>query len=264
MMRSIRFAVVAIALIGLTRWQLAEPFFLVGYSMYPTFRPHEYLIVDKVGARLNGYERGDVVLLAEPGTGVRGLKRIVGLPGERVRVAPRGLAVWANGHFVWRTPPLPLTARAAFHGVRYRHVDLGPDEYFVLGDHWSVSLDSRHFGPVRRDALLGTAWLRVLPRPALRPGAPSPLPFGSDGGVRTVRQKGAGAQGRGEMRTELGMRVGDLAQRGSDGAGHVDASSLAGRSGNAHVPRQPEGATELAFERRDLLAHAFGTAEVTQ
>jgi signal peptidase I len=94
--------------------------------------------------------RGEVVVLAHPGAaGGEDVKRVVGLPGERVRLAGGGLEI--DG----RAVPEPWLDPAKAGSGAGLDLTLGPDEYAVLGDARSLSLDSRAYGPVRAWQLTG-------------------------------------------------------------------------------------------------------------
>lgn len=147
--------------IAMVRYFLFKPFYVKGQSMEPTFYPKEYLIVDEISYRFREPERGDVVVFRSPvSTKEFYLKRVLGLPGERVKVEnnkvivyndtyPQGIVV-EESYLVERTPG--ETA-----------VTLGPEEYFVLGDNRDASFDSRRFGAVHRKDIVGRTWLRGWP-----------------------------------------------------------------------------------------------------
>jgi signal peptidase I len=90
------------------------------------------------------------------------VKRVVGLPGERVRLHAGGLEV--DGR------PVPEPYLAGAHGAADLELRLGPGEYLVLGDHRAASTDGRDFGPVGADALLGRVRFAYWPPRRLRRG----------------------------------------------------------------------------------------------
>lgn len=120
--------------------------------MSPTLEDGDYV----VALRPRGLRRGDVVVVRRP-DGLEVAKRLVGLPGERVRV--RGGAVTVDG--------TPLREPYASGSGPPGEWVLGRDEYVVLGDARARSTDARTFGPVRRDAVLGVVRARYWPRPRL-------------------------------------------------------------------------------------------------
>ncbi|HHH41422.1 MAG TPA: signal peptidase I, partial [Chloroflexi bacterium] len=111
-----------------------------GSSMEPSLHSGQYLIVSKLSYRLGEPQRGDIVVFEPPnGTGEDYIKRIIGLPGERVEA--RDGAIWINGYRLeepYVASPVPYTGSW----------QLGPDEYFVLGDNRANSSDSHSWGPL--------------------------------------------------------------------------------------------------------------------
>jgi signal peptidase I len=146
---------------------VAQPYQVEQESMEQTVLPGEYILVDKVSPRFQGYRRGDIVVFRPPSGFTTGegsdkpfIKRIVGLPGETVEIR-------ADGHVAINGTELdeayvfdgqPTTGRP---GAR-RWVVPGGD-YFVMGDHRQSSTDSRDFGPVAGGDIIGRAWLRYWP-----------------------------------------------------------------------------------------------------
>ncbi len=154
---------------------VAQPFEVEQNSMIPTITPSEYVLIDKISPRFNDYRRGDIVVFQPPDGfgqgGVPFIKRVIGLPGDtvslqngRVYVAPAGgsavpleepyVALGVDGK---PAPTLPGDAQRTDSWVV-------PDgSYFVMGDNRRVSQDSRFFGPITRDLIIGRAWLRYFP-----------------------------------------------------------------------------------------------------
>ena len=127
--------------------------------MRPSFRDGDVLVVDTRAYRRSDPSRGDVVVVCGPREPERHeLKRVVGLAGEEVRFEDGLLHV--DG-MVLDEPylgGLPSTL-----GLEARRWSLGPDEYFVMGDDRVRSTDSREYGPVKADMLVGKALLRCWP-----------------------------------------------------------------------------------------------------
>jgi signal peptidase I len=121
-----------------------EPMLVQGGSMHPTLVPGQRVAVAPL---VRPPRRGDLVVLRRD-RNLEVVKRVVGLPGERVRLHPGGLEV--DGQAV---PEPYLEAGAPAAGEL--ELRLGPAEYLVLGDHRAASTDGRDFGPVGADALLG-------------------------------------------------------------------------------------------------------------
>ncbi len=132
-----------------------------GASMQPNFHTSERLIVDRVSLVFGAPVRGDVVVLDSPRADELLLKRVIGLPGETVTIQDG--RVYINGELLEETYVAEFCTYRACNGVW----TLGPDDYFVLGDNRSHSLDSHSFGPVARDAIVGVARVRYWPPDAL-------------------------------------------------------------------------------------------------
>ncbi|TSC56644.1 MAG: signal peptidase I [Parcubacteria group bacterium Gr01-1014_18] len=154
----LRVVMISLLIIVPVRYFLIQPFYVKGASMEPNFFDNEYLVVDEISYRFSEPQRGDIVVLKYP-RDIRQyfIKRIIGLPGERVRVADG--FVYING--------LQLGESAYLDKSVLTHKEdiwvLKDDEYFVLGDNRIASLDSRDFGPIRRSHIVGKTWIRGWP-----------------------------------------------------------------------------------------------------
>ncbi|MDO8425735.1 MAG: signal peptidase I [bacterium] len=159
----IRVVVIALAIIIPIRYFLVQPFYVKGASMEPNFEDHEYLVIDEVRYRLRDPERGDIVVFRYPfDPGQFFIKRVIGLPGERVEIGGGAVRVSNAEH----PNGFQLVEPYLASGVEtpgQRMVALGVDEYFVLGDNRTQSFDSKDFGPIKRRAIIGRAWLRGWP-----------------------------------------------------------------------------------------------------
>lgn len=134
---------------------LAQATVVFGQSMEPNLHPHQRLIVDKISYRLHAPQRNDIVVIRLPDMEELLVKRIVALPGELVEI--RSGIVYVNGEVVAEPFPHDMTP------YDMSPIVLGPLSYFVLGDNRSNSNDSRAFGPVTLDEILGRVWLRYWP-----------------------------------------------------------------------------------------------------
>lgn len=160
----VEIVVISLAIILPIRYFLIQPFYVKGASMEPTFDDHEYLIIDELSYRLRSPQRGEVVVFRYPlDPRQYFIKRIIGLPGETVRVTdskivitnaehPDGFAVDESRYL----SPDVLTAGD-------KTVKLADDEYFVMGDNRTASLDSRSFGPLPAKDIVGRVWIRGWP-----------------------------------------------------------------------------------------------------
>ena len=126
-----------------------------GQSMQPTLHNGQYLVVSKLAYWLRPPKRGDIVVFHPPnGSSDDYIKRIIGLPGERMRI--RDGAVLVDGAPIEETY---VNSQGAYSGSW----ELGPDEYFVLGDNRANSSDSHMWGTLPEDNIIGKAWLCYWP-----------------------------------------------------------------------------------------------------
>jgi signal peptidase I len=158
----VRVVLIAVVTIVLIRYFLFKPFYVKGQSMEPNFSERDYLIIDELTYRLRAPERGEVIVFKAPN--VRDeyyLKRILGLPGERIKIEDDKVIV-----FNLEYPKGKIVEEGAYLREQTQGsltVTLGADEYFVMGDNRDASFDSRRFGPIRRNSIVGRAWLRGWP-----------------------------------------------------------------------------------------------------
>ena len=135
-----------------------EPMLVNGGSMRPTLDPGQRIAVAPL---VRPPRRGDLVVLARS-QDLEVVKRVVGLPGERVRLAAGRLEVDGT--------PVPEPYLHGPPGAGELDLELGPAQYLVLGDHRAASTDGRDFGPVGADALLGLVRFAYWPPRRLRRG----------------------------------------------------------------------------------------------
>ena len=148
--------------------------------MVPSLAHRDSVLVAPARFRWNRLRRGDVAVFERPGgTGGVYIKRVVGLPGEDLRVA--GGRVFLDGELLEENyiqdSGDPETRNAGPDGPEAGNADgaegrewfNGPEEYFLLGDNRADSNDSRAFGPVPADLIKGRAWFRCWPPPRWRP-----------------------------------------------------------------------------------------------
>jgi signal peptidase I len=123
-----------------------------GRSMVPTLQDGERYLLDRWSYNYRSPERGDVVVLRDPGHPDLAIKRIVGMPGDTIHL--REGTVRVNGkRFI--EPYLSRGMRTYTPDLKDRLVLLGENQYFVLGDNRGVSEDSRYYGPIHRHRILG-------------------------------------------------------------------------------------------------------------
>jgi signal peptidase I len=131
---------------------LYQPVRVEGTSMLPGLEDHDRLFINKFVYHISSIHRGDIVVFHYPRDPEKSyIKRVIGVPGDRLRIE-RG-EVYLNGKIL----PEPYVPQK-FRDTRSLTETVVPeDEYFVMGDHRSISSDSREFGPVDRDLIYGKA-----------------------------------------------------------------------------------------------------------
>ncbi len=150
--------VISLAIIIPIRYFLIQPFYVKGASMEPNFHNYEYLIIDQLSYRFDAPKRGDVVVIRNPQKPSQFfIKRVIGLPGENFELKDR--AVHING--VLLDESAYLDADVETFGTQ--SITLEDGQYIVLGDNRNESLDSRVFGPITADDIVGRTWIRAWP-----------------------------------------------------------------------------------------------------
>ncbi len=161
--------VVALSIFLVVYLFFMQPHQVNGQSMEPTFLSGEYVLTDKVSYQTGEPRRGDVVVFHAPeaagcaqGTGCDFIKRVIGLPGDTLSVHDN--AIYINGQALPEPyiPPENYTKAGEFTAGG-REVFLGENEYFVVGDNRPFSSDSRVWGPIGKQNIVGRAFLRYWP-----------------------------------------------------------------------------------------------------
>lgn len=131
---------------------LYQPVRVEGTSMLPMLQDQDRLFINKFAYRMGPIQRGDVVVFLYPRDRSKSyIKRVIGLPGDDIRISDG--QVYVNGKAL----------KESYVPMRYTDERSMPDEiippheYFVMGDHRSISSDSRDFGPVERKLIYGKA-----------------------------------------------------------------------------------------------------------
>ena len=147
---------------------LVQPHQVNGQSMVPNFQSGEYVLTDKVSFKFRQPERGEVIVFHAPeaahcpkGTGCDFIKRVLGVPGDTIAVE--------NNHIIVNQVPLTenyipedyRTLPGAF--TQGRSVTLSEGEYFAVGDNRPYSSDSRQWGPITKNDIVGRAFFRYWP-----------------------------------------------------------------------------------------------------
>ncbi len=154
--------VISLAIFVLVYQFLFQPHQVDGRSMVPTFQNGDYILTDKISYRFHPPKRGDIIVFREPqDERVEYIKRIIGLPGDKVMVKDQ--KVWLNGK--------PLDEPYTNDGVtpsdvflkEGQTVEVPSGNYIVMGDNRLHSSDSRRWGFVRSDEIIGRVFFRYWP-----------------------------------------------------------------------------------------------------
>ena len=168
---------ISLAVVVPIRMFVAQPFIVSGASMEPNFYNREYLIVDELSYYFRNPQRGDPIIFHYPKDPRQFfIKRVIGLPGETIELRNGKVLIFHAVHsdgLILSEPYLPPTHET---GPNMK-VTLGPAEYFVLGDNRSHSSDSRTWGELERQLIVGRALLRAWPPGRFGIVTQNPLPF---------------------------------------------------------------------------------------
>ena len=160
---------VALLIFGSVRYFLFKPFLVKGASMEPNYDDGQYLVIDEISYRFSSPQRGDVVVFKYPlDPSQYYIKRIIGLPGETVEVTDGKVIVYNQQHPEGQAlNEGDYLNKSVFTPFEGRH-KLLTDEYFVIGDNRAASYDSRKWGPVKKNLIVGKVWLRAWPFDAVQ------------------------------------------------------------------------------------------------
>jgi signal peptidase I len=142
---------------------LFQPSVVLGTSSYPTIRPEDKVISEKISYLLHPPQRGDFVILQSPvNNDVDFVKRIVGLPGERLKILNGN--VYINGDILDE----PYLQAGVFTDSKSylsenQEIEIPMGQFFVMGDNREHSSDSRDFGPVPQGNIVGHVVFRFWP-----------------------------------------------------------------------------------------------------
>ncbi len=161
----IKVFLISVVIILPIRYFIAQPFIVSGSSMEPTFHTGEYLVINELSYHFSAPQRGDVIVFKYPKDNTQYfIKRIIGLPGETVKIEDNKVVITNATHpsgFVLDEKYLP-PGDTTFP-VGNNLATLGTDEYFVLSDNRLASSDSRFWGPVPKNDLVGKVFIRAFP-----------------------------------------------------------------------------------------------------
>lgn len=149
------------------RLYIAQPFLVDGASMDPAFETGDYLIVDEISYRFETPKRGSILIFKYPREPRKSfIKRVIGLPGETVSIVDGKVRIINATQPEGFNLEEPYVESEKNDSANYI---IGANEYFVMGDNRAASADSRVWGPVPEENIIGRPIIRFLP-PALFPG----------------------------------------------------------------------------------------------
>jgi signal peptidase I len=161
----VKIVFISLVIIIPVRYFLIQPFYVKGASMEPNFYDHEYLIIDEISYRFNEVKRGDIVVFRYPRNPREYfIKRIIGLPGEKVQIKDGQVYIYNEANpdgYLLEESYLP--DNASTYSAVDDIVSLSSEEVYVLGDNRNASKDSRSFGPVNKSFITGKVLLRGWP-----------------------------------------------------------------------------------------------------
>lgn len=156
----------AILLAAFIQAFIVRPFIVSGSSMIPNIEDKEYLIVDELSFRLREPQRGEVIVFrAPPEPSKFYIKRVIGLPGETVKIEEGTVTIINSEHPDGFVLDEPYIEHQQFNITQTTKVPEG--QYFVMGDNRAGSYDSRGWGPLEEENIRGRALLRLLPLSAI-------------------------------------------------------------------------------------------------
>jgi signal peptidase I len=158
----IQFSLIALIIVIPIRMFIAQPFIVSGASMQETFQNGEYLIVDQISYHLHSPMRGDVVIFRYPKDPSKFfIKRVIGVPGDTITIEGSTVTITNEANpegFVVNEPYIKSMKPNTFISET-----LGEREYFVMGDNRDESSDSRVWGVLQEERIVGRAFLRLFP-----------------------------------------------------------------------------------------------------
>lgn len=164
---------IIVVIVAVIRYTLISPFQVNGTSMVPNLQNAEFLMVDKLSYYLHEPRRGDTVVLVPPqDTEVFYVKRIIGLPGEKIEFLDGQVIIYNDEHPAGQklTESYLSTDNQKTYLPTHENkiITLPEDNYFVMGDNRKASNDSRAWGILHRRNIEGRAWFVFLPLNGMR------------------------------------------------------------------------------------------------
>ena len=143
---------------------LFQPHQVKGKSMFPAFEDAEYLLTNKITYRFNNPQRGDIVIFKSPqNKKFDYIKRIIALPGEKINL--KDGKVFINSSYLNESAYLAkdIYTKGSNFLPEEEELEIPKNQYFLIGDNRLHSSDSREWGFITRENIIGKAWLRYWP-----------------------------------------------------------------------------------------------------
>jgi signal peptidase I len=156
--------VIALAIFVVVYRFLFQPHQVKGNSMFDNYHDGEYLLTDKISYRFKVPERDDVIVFKAPtNEDYDYIKRLIGLPGDQVMIKEN--RVYVNGQLLDESGYLSpnILTRPGSYAKEGLTITVPQKAYFVMGDNRENSSDSRDWGPVPEENIVGRAWIRYWP-----------------------------------------------------------------------------------------------------
>ncbi len=146
---------------------IIQPFSVYGSSMEPNFHNQEYIIVNEISYQMHKPSRGDVIVFKFPQNKNKiYIKRIIGLPGEHIVVKDNEVTIYNQDYpsgIDLRESYIPSETKTLPRNNDYSDITLRDNEYYVMGDNREASSDSREWGPLPSDLIIGKTWVICWP-----------------------------------------------------------------------------------------------------
>lgn len=158
----------ALLAIGITvlilRTFIIDSFTVKGDSMSPTILSGDWVFVDRISYRFRNPGREDVIVVKPRTEEAKIIKRVIGLPGERIEIAGGKIQIKSDRQDEGKTLQESYLNLPDTPAIGITSINLDPKEYFVMGDNRYVSIDSRELGPVDDWSIKGRVFLIFRPR----------------------------------------------------------------------------------------------------